>query len=394
MGGAILVTPGSPPPFSLSSSENWSLNMPRARRERNRKAQHDYRRRRQAEGQATLRRIQHLEKTIEDLSNVLIDLCDKILRTEEIARHPGLMAQLQNSTMQALDLARSTSSWSETVVAQVPPTRGDWGEGHDGKSNKDESPDKRPRREILGPDSSLTGEGLAGDLDERETSSSNLTVALVEQAWPHACGLPPDIDFFPLLLVRVTLSQAYRILSGETPVHAEKMEKTFGSMLRLCTRQQLVNGMRWILNPGRSNLYQAIGINWDYATAEQDNGQHMMHPGYSSGVTPEFITAFGVHNYLHGLGAKAVDPDTIELGIIGQRCPESAAKKSDSLPTAFPTTNERSLVAPTRLVVRLSTSRLATNLACVAKCWGKGPVYPRHELARAVEAAVILARDG
>lgn len=160
-------------------------------------------------------------------------------------------------------------------------------------------------------------------------------------------------------------------------------------------------------------MYQATGINWNpastrgadgyyhsvlsstehrhYATSDADSSSDNCHDRPEQS---EFLTALGVQEQLQSLGAKVLSPDTIELSISGPGSPESDTGRSAPTFLAFPTAHTLGLVAPARLVLRLNTFLLATNLSYMAQCLDKGPVYPRHGIARAIEASVILARGG
>ncbi|KAH6874027.1 hypothetical protein B0T10DRAFT_588189 [Thelonectria olida] len=405
----------------------------KARRERNRQAQHDFRRRRQAAEEAQRRRIQHLEKTIEELSNVIVGLCDEMLSTKDIARQPSLMALLQRSTTRALTLATSVSNTSETDTVRESVDDGD--KRRDDEQNKEMHRGNKNPPERKAADSTLSQPSpcqhpslvvdaetdsfptLRIDTDDLNNiamgSSLNVLEPLVKQAWPqtHPNGL--DTDSFPVRLVETTLSQACLFLNGEIYVPAEEMERAFGSTLRLLTRPQLVAYMQWLLGPGRNDMYQATGINWNsgsargvksyfqyflpsLAHAQYDSSDTDSPPDHASNQAgqPEFLTALGVQEQLQKLGAKVLGPDTIELSIRTSGSSEWDRANSDSHPGALPMAHTLESAAPATLTVRLDTFLLATNLAYVAKCLDKGPVYPRHGIARAVEASIILARGG
>ncbi|KAH8672310.1 hypothetical protein BGZ61DRAFT_508905 [Ilyonectria robusta] len=366
-----------------------------ANRERNRQAQHDFRLRRQAAEAATQRRLEHLENTIEEMSKVFIGFCDDMLSTKELASQPHLMARLQHSTTRVLALARSVSTTTKTSAARE--SEGDGNDIQDGARDEEKLPKMPSRRKTA--DSTLP-----------QVSCQRPSVAVVGQAQMHTHEF--DASSFAVQLVKATLSHASLALNGDIYIRAEDMERAFGSMLRIRTRQQLATSMRWMLGPGRDAMYQATGINWNpgstrgaegysYSVLPHKHGHYSTSDADSSSDNfndrpeqPEFLTALGVQEQLQSLGAKVLSPDTMELSISGSGSTGSDTRRPSSNFLAFPTANALGLAAPARLVLRLNTFLLATNLSHGAKCLGKGPVYPRHGIAKAIEASVILARGG
>lgn len=363
------------------------------------------------------------------MSKVFIGFCDDMLSTKELASQPRLMVRLQRSTTRVLALARSVSSTSETGAARE--SEGDGNNIQDGARNEEKLPKRSSRPKtadsalpqmlscqrpslVMGADADSS---TTVDVNTVESNSMNMRrglngiPAVVEQSQAHIHEL--DTNSFPVRLVEATLSHACLALNGNVYIRAEDMERAFGPMLRRLTRQQLVAGMQRLLGPGRNAMYQAMGINWNpdstrgadgyypsvlpspehghYTTSDADSSSDNCHDRPEQ---PEFLTALGVQEQLQSLGAKVLSPDMMELSISGPGSPENDTGSSSSTLVAFSTAQALGLVAPARLILRLNTFLLATNLAYVAKCLGKGPVYPRHGIARAIEASVILARGG
>ncbi|KAF4460711.1 hypothetical protein FALBO_12503 [Fusarium albosuccineum] len=396
----------------------------KTRRERNRQAQREFRVRRQATLDSQRNRIQHLENTIEELSNVLIDFCDEMLKTEQLAKHPNLIVRLQRSTTQALTLAKSVSNTSQNNGAEEQ-TDSAVGKRHDQK-RAEKPPSKRTKRkadnpvppQASSPERPLFVTGMNPDTDtspsiDTGTGSSSDTgmwrditpiSPLFKQPWLQTDPIALDMNPFAVRLLEATWSLGCQCLSGELYVPREAMERAFGSALRLRTREQLLAHFQWLLSPrGRNDMYQAMGINWSPAAGGRgvkdsfhsfpiESSNHEPSDTDSSSDNgqvgqPEFLTAVAVQQQLESLGAKVLDPDTIELRIIG---PRNGVEKSIS---SFMASPNLGLVAPARLTVRLNTTLLANSLAYVAKCLDRGPVYPSHEIAGAVEASVILVRN-
>lgn len=367
-----------------------------ARRERNRRAQQVFRQRRQASKEAQRCRIQQLENTVEELSNVIISFCDEMIGTEEVAREQRLMARLQRCTAQALVLARSASNTNANYTAREI-------EDDEQKTEEYKYPTKKPNQKIV--DSTLPRASSCHSHD----SAHAMTPPLIDQAWLQTHQHDMDTSSsFPLHLVETTLSRAYLYLNGDVHIAAEDMERAFGHSLRLHTHQQVLAHLRWLLGAGKDKMRQATGINWSIkAWADGGDSTDLFWPfkedgsigtddGSEDDSQPEFLTALGVQEQLESLGAKVLDSDLMELSISGYESLQiySSADSGPASLGAVRPARAPSSVGSAALIVWLNTSLLTTNLADLAMCLEKGPVYPRHGVARAVEASVIMAHGG
>ncbi|KAI1016534.1 hypothetical protein LB503_010372 [Fusarium chuoi] len=112
----------------------------KSRRERNREAQQQFRKRRQAAEAARLQRLKRLEGVVERMSTVIVDFADKMLQEEILKQYPALAADVQNVITQVLDLANEAGDPEETKSserhAQESPDYGD-DESHTGRSSQD-----------------------------------------------------------------------------------------------------------------------------------------------------------------------------------------------------------------------------------------------------------------
>lgn len=195
---------------------------------------------------------------------------------------------------------------------------------------------------------------------------------------------------FSRSLVEVTLSQACLYLNGDISIPSQDHERAFGAALRLHTRNQLLTYFRWMLGPGRTQMYQAAGLDWDASqnTAYNPEYAETAYNMPNQQLQPQLLTAQGVQQLIESLGAQVLSSDTMELQIRTTINPDSASELHSS-----PSTHSFS-GASTAMTVQLNIARLAANLAYTAMCFEKGPVYPRPEVARAVQASVILASGG
>ncbi|UPK89468.1 hypothetical protein LCI18_000403 [Fusarium solani-melongenae] len=368
-----------------------------ARRERNRRAQQVFRQRRQANKEAQRCRIQQLENTVEELSNVIINFCDEMIGTEEIAREKRLMARLQRCTAEALALARSASSTNASPTARET-------EDDEQKIEEYKYSTKKANQKIT--DSALPQASSCHHPDSADT----IPPPLIDQTWPQTHQHGPDTSSsFPLHLVETTISQAFLYLNGDVYITVEDLERAFGFSLRLHTRQQLLHHLQWMLGPGKDAMHQATGINWsttawsgggggstDLSWSFAEDSSPSTDDGSEGDIQPEFLTALGVQQQLESLGAKVLGSDLIELNISGYESLQlrSTADSSPASLSAARPAHAPSSVESAALIVWLNTSLLTSNLANVAMCLDKGPVYPRRGVARAVEASVIMAQGG
>lgn len=77
------------------------------RREKNRQAQHVFRKRKQATEAAQVRRIRRLEEVVEEMSGVVMRVFDAVLETEALTtRHPSLVTCLDEALARILELAK------------------------------------------------------------------------------------------------------------------------------------------------------------------------------------------------------------------------------------------------------------------------------------------------
>jgi hypothetical protein len=114
---------------------------------------------------------------------------------------------------------------------------------------------------------------------------------------------------------------------------------------------------------------------------------------------PEFLSVIGVQNELERLGTRFVDDDTIEINAdIPQSITTSANNLEVDLITPSPESwsyldffsMHRPESDARSLPTRISLSLLTSNLANVAICLGRGPVYPRHEVRRVVKTSAAI----
>lgn len=210
-----------------------------------------------------------------------------------------------------------------------------------------------------------------------------------------------DIKPFPLRLVEATLFRACVTLSDFT-LPPERLNRAFGNMIsQHCTREELLRRVRWLLGPGYSEIYSVAGANWRPSSvdgfdshsfgssalpgaSDQKSLEKMWKSMQRRTKRDELLTALEVATQLENLGASFAGSDTIELRL-GKDNDAERHSATNGTPTM------RSTVHPPGMMMRLNSLLLTTNLSSVAECVGFGPVYPRSQIAKAVEASVIFA---
>jgi hypothetical protein len=229
--------------------------------------------------------------------------------------------------------------------------------------------------------------------------------------------LMEKLNFFASRLTELTISRAYSILLGTSSVSSDEIHRTFGSALRIRTREQILVDLRWLLGPGKKALPQASGYLWEYAS-QSDALSHWA--GYSSfdgiclevapdGLSetnqqpsvcqPKLLTTLGIVQELLKLGARVIGDDILEITLGDQRLFDSnfslQTRNSDEggiHDLTLSSSNNYDFRDPSieSLKLRLSIPLLIVNLALVAMCAKVGPVYETHEMAKAVETSIIM----
>ncbi|KAF5670091.1 hypothetical protein FHETE_4774 [Fusarium heterosporum] len=108
--------------MSPAKSSNYLGDMnneaSKSRRERNREAQQQFRKRRQAAEAARLQRLKKLEGIIEKMSTVVVSYADKMLREDVLKQYPALAADAQDVIANVLALANEAGDHEERSAAE------------------------------------------------------------------------------------------------------------------------------------------------------------------------------------------------------------------------------------------------------------------------------------
>ncbi|KAH6697194.1 hypothetical protein F5X68DRAFT_196891 [Plectosphaerella plurivora] len=312
------------------------------RREQNRQAQQAFRQRRKIAEAAQLKKIKQLEDTVEEMSRMLVGLCDEMVAATaagDLVARPGLMDLLRSSIARSLELAGTVSPSEDEGVAMSEPEK-------DKSQSPGQETSSSPEQE-----QSQSPEQHKFQSPEQHKFQSPEQVTILPSQIPPAWPPTTNTATFAMRLVETTLAYGVMYLNGDAYISSSEFQRAFGPSLRDLTTAQLLAKLQYQLGPGRGTLHQNAGL---------------FRP-----TSDGLVTAFDVQQQLSGLGARDLGPDMMELRIGGGQDGGGAAPG---------------------MVVRLKTSLLTMNLANSAVCMEQGPAYPAHEVQKAVEASVVLAR--
>lgn len=441
-----------------------------ARRERNREAQNIFRRRRQAAEAAQAKRVRRLEEVVEEMSSIFMAFVDEVLETEAVLKsQPVLVGSLRRSMARILKLAHEVVGPDEgcegTMMSALPTRERDDDEDED-KPMEDEEPARStPEPLSTSPDSN----------DDTTTSSdssqsSALTVppktpqpsfslqnhpflkpspppqpfAFTPSSTPISIPMPPQIfangwlgttpaspirtidfvpspsaplsqDSFTYRLARASLTVAYLFLSNDPHIRSVTAPEArlFSNPLRGKARDEMLNRLRWLLGPGRPEIYRVVDLPYGrygahvYSRAEL-NPQTVEEVGWPwpsqpagsqlSGLT-RFFSIIGVEKQLLALGARVIDHETLELNLTSPPFAHCLTDPGEEQPASWSFVNCFSFPGQQHqpkpksrsdeAMVRLSATRLVSSLALRAVCLMRGPGFPRDEIGSAIEEAII-----
>ncbi|CAG9983858.1 unnamed protein product [Clonostachys byssicola] len=386
------------------SFSNWDVDL-QARRERNRKAQTEFRRRQQLAERSRDLRLQLLEDVVQEMATILTEFCDELLKNEAVAKDPNLVACLRCSSARIIALVGTVhpeETMDATATIQVPSSHSP-GTGRSIKSAVENTPEYRDKqyRSAHADDSTPpvpSNDSLPASSMEYETASPRWSLYLSEMIQSdipseYGCDsheranldlqpvqrLPPRVPSsslravpFPLRLVKTTLAHAYLFLRGDLYISSEDIHRSFGNTLRLRTREQLISHLHWLLGRGIDDLSEAAGMAGAFTHSESADRLPghgtSSHAGtawdldtdgilkflYSEIQADAFLTAFGVYKKLNHLGARMLDPETMEISISGVGLSTSHHSSEEELSGSNPSNRNYTKRNPAHLTVRLN----------------------------------------
>ncbi|RFU77478.1 hypothetical protein TARUN_4781 [Trichoderma arundinaceum] len=231
---------------------------------------------------------------------------------------------------------------------------------------------------------------------------------------PQCEQLMKELNYFAFRLIEITLSRAYSMLFAM--LSSDDVCRAFGSALRMRSREQILVDLRWLLGPGKKALPQASGYLWegvsreapsrwmgcsplDDVCLELDSDEASEIYCQPAVCQSKHLTALGVVQELLNLKARVIDEDTLEITLGDQQSSnpgnssrtKSSAGEGISDPTFSSPNNDNTHDSSTEpLKLGLSIPLLTVNLAVIAVCAKAGPIYSSSEMAKAVEASIVM----
>ncbi|KAL7904166.1 hypothetical protein GGI35DRAFT_464047 [Trichoderma velutinum] len=400
------------------------------RREQNRKAQQTLKARRLAAQAETENRIALLEKTIESMAELFLNMTDKVMSLAPIRQNSDLSRHIRDSIVQYLSLVRDgitkdrergkskdlvSSQTQDSSRHAVEPSTADFNRIEAiSDSNtpllRDKNNSRDTERLAFVPEPALgkcldTEHPLSSNTfgprrigNALHPSSSLYSIRLHSKLSPSSVSIE---------LVRCTLNFAYHVLHDAVDLSTGLAAQMFGLSLQDHSREQLLSKLLWTLGPGSSVLEDFASV--DTMTSSQgseisDHFQAFDIVSYSSDSS--LINAEGVVSWLDSIGVRRIDEDTLEIPISGQATPpDIGGVISGFSRSRYSFLNANTFFSPTQSAIRkglpdltkvsmayttrVSQSALFHQLSQVSVCLSSGLAYYQQHLVKAVLASQI-----
>ncbi|WZH45575.1 uncharacterized protein QYS62_006639 [Fusarium acuminatum] len=395
---------------------DMSNDASKSRRERNREAQQQFRKRRQAAEAARLQRLKRLEGVIERMSTVIVGYADKMLQEDVLKQYPALAADTQDVIASVLALANEAGDPEEKSAAEpIEGTTPNFVEEEPRRSDLGTSDDQPVSSDI--PTFSLPPNDQNINFINESSPQYHHFISYPSRTYPDsAIGevpylppsmLPPSIGLLPWntskplsptsfthQLTHTCFNVGFLLLtkSPDSPVPLADEVRVFGSTLRSDERHEMTTRITWFMGPGRNDMK---------FFALMPYGGQWLDKGYTASEltkttnkpTIPFYSVLGVERQLAAMGAHLVAKDTLELEIdstMDKKEPkplQPLQPESWSFVNIFPPDVLQPKSKPTS--IRVSISLLVKNLSEISVCLNGGPGFPRKRLGRAIMDSVV-----
>ncbi|KAF5013454.1 hypothetical protein FDECE_530 [Fusarium decemcellulare] len=427
----------------------------KARRERNREAQNIFRRRRQAAEAAQAKRVRRLEEVVEEMSSIFMSFVDEMLETEAVVKgQPDLVVSLRRSMARILALANEVvgpEEECEGALMSALPTRERVEKEKRATSPLGESTTASSYSPDSNDDTTTTSDSSTSSALCITVKTPNITIPQQPPLFSRSSpppqpftipnvhfDLPPQIfgngwlgttpatasramdfvpspssplsqDSFTYRLAKASLTIAYLFLSNDPHIRAVSPPEArlFSNPLRGRARDEMLNRLRWLIGPGKSEMYRVVDLPYGrygqhvYSRNEL-NPQTVEDVGWPWPSQPagspinhltRFFSIIGVEKQLLALGARVIDSETLELNMVTPPI-SSITGPDERQPDSWSFVNCFSFPpqpkpGPGAVKVQLSAAQLVASLATRAVCLMRGPGFPRNEIGTAIEEAVI-----
>ncbi|CAJ0554770.1 Ff.00g132830.m01.CDS01 [Fusarium sp. VM40] len=395
---------------------DMSTDASKSRRERNREAQQQFRKRRQAAEAARLQRLKRLEGVIERMSTVIVGYADKMLQEDVLKQYPALAADTQDVIANVLALANEAGdpedkSAAEPIEGTTPnyleeePRRGDIGALEDQPVSSDIPTFSLPPNEqsinfinesmpqyhhFISYPSRIYPDSAIGEVPYLPPSTLPPSIGLL----PWSTIKPLSPTSFTHQLTHTCFNVGFLLLtkSPNSPVPLADEARVFGSTLRSDERNEMMTKVTWFMGPGRDDMkffaLMPLGRQWQdksYTTSE-------LTKTTNKPALP-FCSVLGVERQLATMGAHIVAKDTLELAIdstIDDEDQRRLQPESWSFVNIFPPGVLR--LKSELPSIRVSISLLVKNLSEISVCLSGGPGFPRKRLGKAIVDSAIKNR--
>ncbi|KIL88606.1 hypothetical protein FAVG1_07852 [Fusarium avenaceum] len=415
------------PPQAKSSDTAITVTN-KERRDRNREAQQQFRKRKQEANDLRFHRLKSLEWVIEKMSTVVSDFTDQLLQNPVVLQYPDLITTIQDVIRDVLALANEAGDPED--APKVRKARGKSVQMKKGVAegskpipdvsqspidatvdsallcpgNQDVIPDPTPVTQTFPMQNPLVEfEGIPLEI---MTPDLYLQTADIPSTIPQSLGpilwttpkhfLP---NSFNHRLTYSCFNAGGLVLSRsvESPIPWTEESRMFGSTFRYRQKEEMINRIKWLLGPGKDELQDLAllpwgGRWWDQEFSSDDLASCATAASMIDSSAPQFLSVVGVEKQLKALGARSLEKETVELNLAilsgNRREPLCIQPESWSFVNLFPSKMPRQrFTSPT---VHVSVISLIENLTKIAVCLMKGPGFPKQALKWAIEESVIM----
>ncbi|KAL3601142.1 hypothetical protein FPOAC2_05397 [Fusarium poae] len=383
----------------------------KSRRERNREAQQQFRKRRQVAEAARTQRLKHLEGIIEKMSTVIVSFTDKMLHEDVLKQYPLLAANAQEVITHVLALAQEAGDPEEGNMAESasPNSRDGFSATQDSGFSDLAFHSSPMQTDMMNIDQQNTtlmthpssryprtmGDSTIAYTNFQDPTLSELPYlppstllpSLGPVPWNNSKPLSPTSFTYRLTHSCFNVGLLLLKKSQGSPFALPDETRVFGTTLRQDEREAMIRKLRWIMGIGSQDIKLASLLPWGGRYRGQDfAGDDLTSTCKTTDRTAlQFLSAAGIEQQLGRLDARVVAQDTLELdlgGAMGDDEQRPLQPDSWSFVNFFP---PDILEQKGKCIkMRVSLNSLLENLCSISVCLAMGPGFPRREFKRAI----------
>ncbi|KAH7417270.1 hypothetical protein BKA64DRAFT_295511 [Cadophora sp. MPI-SDFR-AT-0126] len=321
-------------------------NVPEERRAQIRRAQEAFRLRKLAATKSLETKVKSLEACVQDMSTILVDLSDSLIRSDILHQDPAVGQSLVAATSKFITLAKDAMDESDNSADPGPPSVAKFSDRETNTTQLQPTsgealmPFQNQRMSPVAPTSRISMledfNPVPASLLENEVFGNGwfgLQPEMLSQLSPKNGDLDRLDSSFGVKLLQTTLSIAYDYLMDESGSHHDTIMHIYGFALMYHTKQELLFNLRWFLGPGIRAL-RALGravfgfhssLSLQYLNAiSSDVKPKILNPlvdalalveAQKKYPTIQYLNAFDVENYIISKGAFYIGQDIVRLKI-------------------------------------------------------------------------------